>query len=142
MQPLPVAKHKVSSVLNKSAEFASKVRLYDRMYNYNHYIIFLVGKLLILLHFPFANIGCEYDCDSMIPQHMFDGNEDTCWNSHQGSPQSILMECKDSVVPVSITAVFQGGFVGQDATIELLSGDSADRVETVHTELWDTLEGI
>jgi hypothetical protein len=71
---------------------------------------------------------------------MFDGNEDTCWNSHQGSPQFILLEFKDPVVPVEITAVFQGGFVGQDAVIDLL--DTADAAEAVHSVLWDTLEGM
>jgi hypothetical protein len=91
---LPVFKHKVSSVLNKSAEFASK--------------------------------------------HMFDGNEDTCWNSHQGNNQFILLEFEEPVIPTSVTAVFQGGFVGQDAVIELLNTSSGG--EVLLRDLWDTLE--
>ena len=103
---LSVFKHKVSSVLNKSAEFASK--------------------------------------------HMFDGDEVTCWNSHQGNNQFVLLEFDQPVIPTSVTAVFQGGFVGQDAVIQLLSSSSINSSsssssssssdEVLLQELWDTLE--
>jgi hypothetical protein len=45
---------------------------------------------------------------------MFDNNHDTCWNSDQGTSQSITFDFQKSVVPQSIKFVFQGGFVGQE----------------------------
>jgi len=69
-------RHKASSVLNKSAEFASK--------------------------------------------HMFDGSVETCWNSDQGSPQFVSFDFEPSRVLLSeVRLMFQGGFVGQDAVIEV-----------------------
>lgn len=49
---------------------------------------------------------------------MFDKNEDTCWNSDQGSPQFVILEfSKDSQVK-EIQIQFQGGFVGKECTVE------------------------
>lgn len=68
-------KHKASSVLNRSAEFASR--------------------------------------------NMFDGSVETCWNSDQGSPQFLSFDFGPGcVVVTSVSMMFQGGFVGQDALIE------------------------
>lgn len=72
-------KHRVSSTLNKSAEFSSK--------------------------------------------HMFDGNSDTCWNSAQGSPQFIILDFGRRVAVAELQIMFQGGFVGQDALVEVGGGD-------------------
>ena len=75
-------KHKASSVLNRSAEFASR--------------------------------------------NMFDGSVETCWNSDQGSPQYLSFDFgPDCVVVTSVSMMFQGGFVGQDALIEC-SNESSD----------------
>lgn len=52
-------------------------------------------------------------------KHMFDCNVDTCWNSDQGSPQFIIFDFKKNVTISSIQIMFQGGFVGQDGTIEV-----------------------
>ena len=57
-------------------------------------------------------------------KHMFDGKLDTCWNSDQGSPQHILLDFVDNVSITNISITFQGGFVGQDAVVEL--GHSID----------------
>ena len=44
---------------------------------------------------------------------MFDGSDETCWNSHQGTPQSILLEFDKKVIVEKVTIMFQGGFVGK-----------------------------
>ncbi|XP_066273851.1 nuclear receptor 2C2-associated protein-like isoform X2 [Branchiostoma lanceolatum] len=53
---------------------------------------------------------------------MFDGDEETCWNSDQGSPQWILVEFSEEVCPQEIQLQFQGGFVGKDCCVEVGSG--------------------
>lgn len=45
---------------------------------------------------------------------MFDGSLDTCWNSGQGSPQSITFDFLDPVEIHAMQIAFQGGFAGQD----------------------------
>lgn len=59
---------------------------------------------------------------------MFDGNDETCWNSSQvckinmcqyllnkkGKPQSILITFKTPVQVKEVHIMFQGGFVGKD----------------------------
>jgi hypothetical protein len=50
-------------------------------------------------------------------QHLIDGSDETCWNSEQGSPQSIAV-CFPSPVDVrSLSLMFQGGFVGADCQL-------------------------
>jgi len=44
---------------------------------------------------------------------LFDGEDDTCWNSDQGSPQYILVKFEKIVRINSITIMFQGGFAGK-----------------------------
>jgi hypothetical protein len=46
-------------------------------------------------------------------QNMFNNDDETCWNSSQGSPQSILIEFKEVVSISGVKIVFQGGFVGK-----------------------------
>jgi len=44
---------------------------------------------------------------------LFDGREDTCWNSDQGSPQFIQLTFKKPQTSISQLQIqFQGGFVG------------------------------
>ena len=45
---------------------------------------------------------------------MFDGSQDTCWNSDQGTPQYIIIELSRPLVVKQIKIMFQGGFVGQE----------------------------
>eukprot|EP01040_Poterioochromonas_malhamensis_P012033 gene12033-13147_t len=59
-------------------------------------------------------------------KNMFDNNHDTCWNSDQGTSQSITFDFQKSVVPQSIKFVFQGGFVGQEGYVE--TGDQFDKL--------------
>lgn len=46
-------------------------------------------------------------------KNMFDNDINTCWNSDQGSPQSILIDFQRLVKIQFINITFQGGFVGQ-----------------------------
>ena len=49
---------------------------------------------------------------------MFDGRDDTCWSSDHGEGgQYIQLVFKERVVLREMAFMFQGGFVGQDATI-------------------------
>jgi hypothetical protein len=50
---------------------------------------------------------------------MFDGEADTCWNSDQGSTQSLTIDFEGLVSVESIQIMFQGGFVGQDGIIAI-----------------------
>jgi len=50
---------------------------------------------------------------------MFDGEEDTCWNSDQGSPQWISFTFDEPIIINELQIKFQGGFVGQDCYVEL-----------------------
>ncbi len=68
---------------------------------------------------------------------MFDDNNDTCWNSDQGSPQWILFDFGELVSFSSVAFTFQGGFVGQEATIEVgeASATSLEPVLTIYSIL-------
>jgi hypothetical protein len=44
---------------------------------------------------------------------MFDGNEETCWNSDQGTMQSILLDFQRRVAIKEIHITFQGGFAAK-----------------------------
>lgn len=51
-------------------------------------------------------------------QHLFDGREDTCWNSDQGCPQFILLSFAQPQKTISEVQVqFQGGFAGKNCHI-------------------------
>lgn len=53
-------------------------------------------------------------------KHLFDGTEETCWNSEQGKPQWILIRFGQSVSIKEVNIMFQGGFVGQDCSFRSL----------------------
>jgi hypothetical protein len=55
------------------------------------------------------------------PSHVFDGREDTCWNSDQGSPQTLELRFPAPVHVAQIVITFQGGFVGQDVDFYTLA---------------------
>ena len=58
---------------------------------------------------------------------MFDGREDTCWNSDQGTPQWIRIAF-DSIKEITqLQLMFQGGFVGKTCWIEVSkSGENGE----------------
>ena len=62
------------------------------------------------------------------PKHLFDDSLDTCWNSDQGSPQSIELVFPQEITPTAILLRFQGGFVGQSCELHgaLKSGAGGD----------------
>lgn len=45
--------------------------------------------------------------------HLFDGSDDTCWSSDQGSPQFVELVFPRAVAVAALVLVFQGGFAGQ-----------------------------
>lgn len=51
--------------------------------------------------------------------YMLDEQEDTCWNSDQGSPQWIYLKFPKPLVVREIRLQFQGGFVGKECYIEI-----------------------
>ena len=89
-------KHKVSSTLNSSAEFSSKVKLQQV-----HLFVTKWKRLQAVIITIFL-------------QHMFDESGDLCWNSGPGSPQFIVIDFTKSVQIKLLEIMFQGGFVGQD----------------------------
>ncbi|MBN3317090.1 NR2CA protein, partial [Atractosteus spatula] len=56
---------------------------------------------------------------------MFDSNEETCWNSDQGSPQWVLLDFPQAVRVSELQVQFQGGFAGKTCRVEgcLKDGD-------------------
>lgn len=51
-------------------------------------------------------------------KYLFDGKDETCWNSSEGSPQWILIDLERPVELEELVIRFQGGFAGQDCWIE------------------------
>jgi len=67
--------------------------------------------------------------------HLFDGDEETCWNSDQGSPQWILLEFEEVVALREVHIQFQGGFAGKDCWIETAAvGGDLQTVEYFYPE--------
>lgn len=69
-------------------------------------------------------------------QYLTDGNDETCWNSDQGSPQHIVLEFEKQVVVQEIQLVFQGGFAGKKCSLrcpkgDILTADSKESWESV-----------
>ncbi|KDO29767.1 hypothetical protein SPRG_04884 [Saprolegnia parasitica CBS 223.65] len=50
-------------------------------------------------------------------QNMFDGVDDTCWNSAQGHGQQVCLLFHRVVHVKRMELMFQGGFVGEDARV-------------------------
>ncbi|KAL0586060.1 hypothetical protein ABG067_004152 [Albugo candida] len=50
-------------------------------------------------------------------QNMLGGDISSCWNSDQGSPQAIMLNFQRQVHTEQLQLIFQGGFVGQDASL-------------------------
>ncbi|XP_025077495.1 nuclear receptor 2C2-associated protein-like isoform X2 [Pomacea canaliculata] len=52
-------------------------------------------------------------------QHLFDEQEETCWNSDQGSPQFIQVNLDQPAQVTEVQIQFQGGFVGKECQLEV-----------------------
>lgn len=61
---------------------------------------------------------------------MFDGNEETCWNSDQGSPQSVLIELPGAASVESLEIQFQGGFASREGG--LWAGNDLTALKEIH----------
>ncbi|KAJ2231469.1 Nuclear receptor 2C2-associated protein [Coemansia sp. RSA 485] len=57
------------------------------------------------------------DTTSYGRKHLFDGSAETCWNSEQGLPQSVMVEFTPAVKLSKIHIQFQGGFAGKDTRL-------------------------
>lgn len=64
-------------------------------------------------------------------KHLFDGKEDTCWNSDQGLPQNITIKFETAQRVEGVRYVGQGGFCPKEIVIYM------DGVELVRTEMPD-----
>ncbi|XP_052794379.1 nuclear receptor 2C2-associated protein-like [Mya arenaria] len=51
-------------------------------------------------------------------KHLVDSDDDTCWNSDQGSPQWISMEFDQMSSLTKMQLQFQGGFAGRECWLE------------------------
>jgi len=63
---------------------------------------------------------------------LFDGKEETCWNSDQGTPQWIHFGFDTVVTLTEIRLQFQGGFVGKECELGILpenAGAEASQIE-------------
>jgi hypothetical protein len=62
-------------------------------------------------------------------KYLFDGREDTCWNSDQGSPQFVNINFDEEVQTISqLQIMFQGGFVGTDCHL-ILDTDQNTKID-------------
>jgi len=66
---------------------------------------------------------------------MFDGREDTCWNSDQGTPQWIRIEFEDEREIAQVQFMFQGGFAGKTCWIEVPNEDDVyEKLQDIYPE--------
>ncbi|KAG7562266.1 hypothetical protein FFLO_02254 [Filobasidium floriforme] len=54
-------------------------------------------------------------------KNLLDGNEETCWSSQQGLPQSISLKVSKLTPITHIALTFQGGFSGTTCSVYLAS---------------------
>ena len=54
---------------------------------------------------------------------LFDGREDTCWNSDQGSPQWVQVTFAAEVTVKTLKVMFQGGFAGKGCSLVVCSSE-------------------
>jgi len=79
-------------------------------------------------------------------QFLFDGREETCWNSDQGSPQFILISFHEPQAKISQLQIqFQGGFAGNQCHVIINNDtqkvdffpDDSNKLQTFPVELTD-----
>ena len=63
---------------------------------------------------------------------MFDGREDTCWNSDQGTPQWVRITFDSTKYITKLQLMFQGGFVGNREEREVLTRGFFERLGGAH----------
>uniref|UniRef100_A0A8C3NVS8 Nuclear receptor 2C2 associated protein n=1 Tax=Cyanoderma ruficeps TaxID=181631 RepID=A0A8C3NVS8_9PASS len=61
-------------------------------------------------------------------QHLFDGSEETCWNSDQGTSQWVTLEFPGPVKVSQLHIQFQGGFSSRLCTLEGEHGEELVKI--------------
>nr|XP_056701359.1 nuclear receptor 2C2-associated protein [Euleptes europaea] len=76
-------------------------------------------------------------------KHMFDGNEETCWNSDQGSTQWLTLEFPHTVKVSQIQIQFQGGFASRKCTLHgCRQGEELSQITEVYPEDTNSLQSF
>ncbi|XP_054835738.1 nuclear receptor 2C2-associated protein isoform X2 [Eublepharis macularius] len=76
-------------------------------------------------------------------KHMFDGNEETCWNSDQGSIQWLTLEFPHTVKVSQVQIQFQGGFASQKCVLLGCSrGEELSQIAEVYPEDTNSLQSF
>ena len=75
---------------------------------------------------------------------MFDGREDTCWNSDQGTPQWIRISFASVKHITKLKLMFQGGFAGKNCWIEVSNGESEtfEKLQDIYPEDTNKLQAF
>ncbi|XP_069137529.1 nuclear receptor 2C2-associated protein-like [Argopecten irradians] len=75
-------------------------------------------------------------------KYLFDGEEDTCWNSDQGSPQWIHVNLETECDVSEIQIKFQGGFAGKDCCLESHNDEQIKKVMDFYPEDVNSLQSF
>ncbi|OXB70237.1 UNVERIFIED_CONTAM: hypothetical protein H355_002814 [Colinus virginianus] len=68
-------------------------------------------------------------------KHMFDANEETCWNSDQGSHQWVTLDFPRTVRVSQLHIQFQGGFSSRRCTLEgCRTGEELVKISDLYPE--------
>ena len=89
---------RVSSVLNDKKSLHGGSKMFDGNPFLSLSIYLSLSSILLFL--------------SLLFFLYFKGNTETCWNSKQGSPQSLRVKFENAVNVNEVQIMFQGGFVG------------------------------
>ncbi|GAB1600817.1 nuclear receptor 2C2-associated protein-like [Argonauta hians] len=60
---------------------------------------------------------------------LIDGEDDTCWNSSEGTPQWILVDLGTQAKIQQVAISFQGGFAGKDCWLETSPSVSSNELK-------------
>jgi hypothetical protein len=75
-----------------------------------------------------------------VSKNMFDEREETCWNSDQGLPQTIIIDFEKLVVIDLIRIMFQGGFACPSGHVEIATSLDNFQVICNFNEIEDSNE--
>ncbi|NXF35122.1 NR2CA protein, partial [Nyctibius bracteatus] len=68
-------------------------------------------------------------------KHMFDGSEETCWNSDQGTRQWVTLDFPRTVKVSQLHIQFQGGFSSRLCTLEgCRTGEEPVKISELYPE--------
>ncbi|XP_065604923.1 nuclear receptor 2C2-associated protein [Cyrtonyx montezumae] len=68
-------------------------------------------------------------------KHMFDANEETCWNSDQGGHQWVTLDFPSTVRVSQLHIQFQGGFSSRRCTLEgCRTGEDLVKISDLYPE--------